>query len=81
MSEYDEYRMVIKNSLVTIIKNLADGIVDGNTIVWQLTQQDTISLREDTYAEIQFRWRIGSFTDATPIYRVPVARILEDSVI
>lgn len=68
---------------VIIDKDLADCVVESNTLTVSLTEAETLSLRAMTLypMEIQLRAGIGEARLVSQIWEVPVEHILKDGAL
>lgn len=76
------YLTIDQNGRTKIEKNIDDAIVGDNSIDWNLTQEETLKIKENIKCDIQMRYRLNSgLADASPAYTVDTYRILKDGVI
>lgn len=67
---------------VVFEKDLSECTCEGDKLLLQLTQEDTLALRAETVVEIQIRVLTTSDDAlASNIMKAPVSRILKDGVI
>lgn len=64
-----------------IEKSLTDATIDGTTLTFPLSQDDTLALSGATKAKIQVRGRTGTHAFASQIVEVAVDEILKSGVI
>lgn len=75
------YVTFAQSGAVVIDKPLEDLQLDGNTITVTLTQEETLSLRENTSVEMQVSIRDGEKVMRSQILTTTVKRILKDGEI
>lgn len=74
--------LTIRQRSVLIEKNLREAVVTEDALLWQLTQEETLSLEENRPAKVQCRYKFNSGTvGASRIYEEPVYGILKDGEI
>lgn len=74
--------LTIRQNDLLIEKGLAEAVVTEDSILWELTQGETLSLEEGWNAKVQCRYRFASGTaGASRIYEEPVYGILKDGEI
>lgn len=63
------------------VKELADGVIDGQKLVMRLTQQETLSLDHSMPVEVQMRiLTVGNDALASKPKALPVDMLLENEV-
>lgn len=68
----------------TIEKTLGDAIIDteNNSLIWKLTQNETLQFVSDANIKIQVRYKLVDGTAGkSPMYSVPASVVLKDGVI
>lgn len=66
---------------VVLEKSLTEAIKSGESLIFELSQEDTLALSASTGVEMQGRGRAGTKTVETDILETTVERILKDGVI
>lgn len=74
--------LTINQSDATVIeKQLTDGTVNGNDVLFTLSQTETLLLNAGVAALLQARYKIGDNAWATRIVDVSIADVLKDGAI
>lgn len=82
VSDLAEAILTLRQDDLTLEKDLTDAETDGQTLIWRLTQQETLRLAPDRFAELQCRFRLSDGTaGGSRIFTVLGGRILKDGVI
>lgn len=66
---------------VVLEKTLTEATRNGESLIFELSQEDTLALSASSGVEIQGRGRAGTKTVETDILETTVDRILKDGVI
>lgn len=70
-----------QGDLIVIEKTLEDVTVTGNKVVCELSQSDTLALKDDVVVRFQIRATIGDAKIASNIMTTPVDEILKGGAI
>ena len=65
---------------VLVSKGLADSTIDGKTVSFTLTEEETLKLNgtSNSGVEIQLRIGVGEVRFSSQIFNLPVGRILQE---
>ena len=75
------YLTISQNGAMVIEKDIADGAVDGNDIVFTLTQAETLLLEEGVAALLQVRFLTSDGAFASSMVDLSVGGILKEGAI
>ena len=76
------YLTIQQDSENIIEKTLGDAKIEGNTLLWTLTQEDTLKIKEDKSIFLQVRYRTrGGYSGKSPAYSEMGDKLLKGGVI
>lgn len=82
VNDITECYLTIKQDGVKIEKNLDEAVKKTNSIVWNLTQEETKVLNPKRTVEIQIKYKLANgVVTASPLYEVNALKILKLDVI
>lgn len=62
-------------------KQLSEGVTSGNSVIFSLTQEDTLLLSDRVKGEMQVTGKRGEYRFTSDVIKVDIGRILKDGVI